>query len=109
MQYRFTDTDLRTKIFGKEWNTFEISEYTDLSDLLNYYIKLEEIDEEHRRSIIDIRNKIAHSVDIISQEKNEDAEHLYDFKGLEKFVKDAINFFESYELLEEKVKEKYLS
>ncbi len=75
-----------------------------LSDLLNYYLMLGEIGEAHKRSIIGIRNRIAHSVDIISQEKNEEAEHLYDFQGLEKFVRDAINFFESYEDLEEMIK-----
>jgi hypothetical protein len=76
-----------------------------LSDLLNYYLMMGEINEVHKRSIIDIRNRIAHSVDIISQEKNEGAEHLYDFKGLKKFVSDALNFFENYDNLEEKVDE----
>lgn len=72
-----------------------------LSDLLNYYLNLNMIAEVEMKSIIRIRNKIAHSVDIISQRRDDNAEKLYNFKGLEQFVKDAVTFFACYEFLEE--------
>ena len=72
-----------------------------LSDLLNYYLYKGMISEVNKQSIIRIRNKIAHSKDIISRRRNEEAEKLYNFKGLEQFVNDALIFFTCYEFLEE--------
>jgi hypothetical protein len=76
-----------------------------LSDLLNYYAYMDLITEEHKLAILKIRNKIAHSVDIISQQKNDEAEKLYNFEGLRDFITDSVIFFNHFEKLENELNE----
>lgn len=76
-----------------------------LSDLLNYYHYLGKISDGEMHSIIRIRNKIAHSVDIISKERDMSGEKLYNFKGLSEFIKDVRVFFSHFEKLENGLRE----
>jgi hypothetical protein len=78
-----------------------------LSDLLEFfnYISPQEIciPQYASDSIKSLRNRIAHGHDIISPDiidTKENSGHLYDFKGLSKFIDHAILFFKSYENLE---------
>lgn len=76
-----------------------------LSDLLNYYVFLDMIADGEKKSILNVRNRIAHSVDIISNRMNEQAEKLYNFKGLQSFVRDSVVFFNHFEKLSENLKD----
>lgn len=75
-------------------------------DLLNFAKEKKLIDFSDREidNVSDIRNSVAHNKDVTSH-TDENGSIVYDFRGLDIFLEQMSSFFQSYELLEEKVKE----
>lgn len=77
-----------------------------LSDLLEYTIDLELLDEEivSKNHIKNVRNSVAHAMNASSVMGIQNDE-VYSFENLKEFVERSRNFFEAYEYLEAKVME----
>lgn len=74
-----------------------------LHDLLVFCNSKRILKITNQDSLTRIRNRIAHSVDIIKLEKGPIGRALYDCSGLTEFRKDACRFFQNYEILEDKL------
>ena len=73
-------------------------------DLLNFarYKNLISLTEREIDNVSDIRNSVAHNKDITSH-TDENGSIVYDFEGLDIFLEQMNSFFQTYELLADKV------
>ena len=80
-------------------NAFFITELLEFSKIKEHFSKW------NKDTINELRKWVAHNKDMIKIEKNETSnESLYNFKGLEKYIKDANTFFSYFEELESALK-----
>ena len=74
-------------------------------DLLNFAKEKNLLDLSEREidNVSDVRNSVAHNKDVTSH-TDKNGSIVYDFEGLDIFLEQMISFFQSYELLADKVK-----
>ena len=84
-------------------NLFQTFNFRDLL-LFAKEKKLIELSNREIDNISDIRNSVAHNKDVTSH-SDENGMIVYDFEGLDIFLEQMNSFFQSYELLADKVNE----
>ena len=83
-------------------NLFQTFNFRDLL-LFAKEKKLIELSNREIDNVSDIRNSVAHNKDVTSH-TDENGLIVYDFEGLDIFLEQMNSFFQSYELLADKVK-----